>query len=81
MGKKLINQVKKLKTCSSFVIVSIFNGCILDDEIKEKLNSLKVNIHTMSLDISYLTSQIIRMIVGIREDYEESLNLKKRLVA
>lgn len=81
MGKKLINQVAKLKTCSSFVIVSIFNGCILDDEIKEKLESLKVHTHTISLDIKELTTQVINMIIDIKEDYDELLNNKRRLVA
>ena len=70
IDKKLIKQVGKLKTSNSKVNVVVFQGCFIDDIIKEKLASENVNIITINVDINELENNIRKMVVSIKKDYE-----------
>lgn len=70
IGKKLIKQVEKLKKTNGKVNVVIFQNCIIDDVIIEKLKNLDVNIITIGVDVKELENQIRNMVLDIKEDYE-----------
>ena len=67
IGTKVIEQVKKLKNNSNNVNVVVFNGCYIDDIIKDKLEKLGVsikyiapNIYDLEEYISLLTDNIVK---------------------
>ena len=70
IGKKLIKQVSKLKTSNNKVNVVVFEGCFIDDIIKEKLARENVNIITINVDINELENNIRKMVISIKKDYE-----------
>lgn len=68
IGKKLIEQVKKLSKDNINVIVAIFEGCHMDDIIKEKLNMLGIKINIIDVNIYTLIDEIKR-ILTLSRDY------------
>ena len=81
IGKKLIKQVRKLKTTDGKVGIVIFNGCIIDDLLKEKLENLNVNIYTIALNINELENNIRNMVYKIRESFVSYNESSKRHLA
>ena len=73
IGKKLIKQVNKLKTSNNKVNVVVFKGCFIDDIIKEKLASENVNLITINVDINELENNIRKMVISIKNDYQNIL--------
>ena len=67
IGKKLINQVKKLSSTKERVNVIIFKGCYVDDVIKRKLSDFNANILTIMVDINELETEIMRKIMYIKQ--------------
>lgn len=68
IGTKLIKQVSKLKKTGSMVIVSIFDGCFMDDIIKDKLEELGVTVVKMASNIEDLEAFIEECILSFCED-------------
>lgn len=66
IGKKLINQVKKLSSTGAKVNVVIFSGCIMDNIIKNELSHLGANVLTLAIDVNELEKQIKDMVISIR---------------
>ena len=66
IGKKLVTQASKLTKENSKVNVVVFKGCIIDDKIKDKLDNLGVNIHTLNMDIVELEEYIKNTILSIK---------------
>lgn len=67
IGKKLIEQVNKLSKNNKNVIVTVFEGCYIDDIIKAKLNKLNVNINIINVNINDLEEEIKRKLILVRE--------------
>lgn len=66
IGDKLITQVKKLKESKKNVTVVIFDGCYMDDIIKDKLTKeLKVTIKTIAINVKILKEQIENIVEDI----------------
>ena len=82
IGKKLIKQVEKLKIKKGIVGIVVFNGCIIDDLIKEKLKKLNVKIYTIALNINELENNIRNMVYKIRDSYvnDNIYTSKRRLM-
>lgn len=68
IGKKLINQSKKLKNATHNVSVVVFNGCFMDDIIKDKLEDLGVDVKVIGLNINELKQNIEITVEGIISD-------------
>ena len=73
IGKKLINQAKKLSGTGKKVNVFIFKGCYVDDVIKRKLKELNVSLHVIMVDIKQLEDEITRMIMLIRQSVNKNV--------
>lgn len=68
IGKKLINQVTKLKKESDFVKVIIFENCVLDNDLLSDLYKLgikKTDIITIPIDIINLHNYVEKMVMDI----------------
>ena len=66
IGTKVIEQVGKLKTNSNRVTLIVFNGCYIDDIIKDKLEKMGIiikyiapNIHELEEYIDSITNNIV----------------------
>lgn len=68
IGTKLIKQVSKLKKASSIVIVCVFDGCFMDDIIKDKLKKLGVTVVKMASNIEDLEAFIEECVLSFCED-------------
>ncbi len=62
IGKKLVKQAQKLSASNALVNVIIFEGCFVDEKIKEKLSALNVNIITLFPSIIELEKNIKEMV-------------------
>lgn len=71
IGKKLINQSKKLKTASNNVNVVIFSGCFMDDIIKDKLTNLGVNVKVIGIDVNELKRNVEYIVENISNKLNE----------
>ena len=60
-----MSQVSKLLSTGSKVNVIVFNGCDIDNKVREKLINNKVRIITILIDINNLENEIKKMIVNI----------------
>ena len=58
IGEKLIKQVKKLSKDGSLVNVIIFDGCYMDEIIKQELKNLDANLITLNVNIYDLEENI-----------------------
>ena len=65
IGVKLIKQVTKLKKSGKKVLVVIFNGCFMDDIIKDKLSNLGVSVFTMAPNVKELEEQLRIMVTNV----------------
>lgn len=65
IGTKLIKQVTRLKKSGKKVLVVIFNGCFMDDIIKDKLSSLGVSVFTMAPNVKELEEQLRIMVTNV----------------
>ena len=74
IGKKLITQVKKLLTTSKKVNVFIFEGCIVDEIIKQKLKGLNVKVITLATNINELEEEIKSMLIHIHDIIINNIN-------
>lgn len=68
IGTKLIKQVSKLKKASDMIIVSVFDGCFMDDIIKDKLEKLGVTVVKMASNIEDLEAFIEECVLSFCED-------------
>lgn len=76
IGKKLINQVKKLKTSTNNVTIIIFKECFIDDLIKDELNKLGVKVQIILPDINELKENIESIVLNVvRTLKEEKTNI------
>ena len=75
IGKKLITQVKKLLTTSKKVNVFIFEGCIVDEIIKQKLKGLNVKVITLATNIKELEEEIKNMLIQVHNIIIDNPNL------
>lgn len=62
IGKKLIKQAIKLSKSGSVVNIIIFEGCYIDDIIKEQLNKLDAKIVVLSPNINELENNIRKIV-------------------
>ena len=58
IGVKVIEQVKKLKSYSDNVYLVVFNGCYIDDIIRDKLKKIGINIKFIAPNIHELEEYI-----------------------
>ena len=75
IGKKLITQVKKLSKTGANVIVAIFDGCYMDDIIKDELKDLNVKINIINMNINDLEEEIKRKLILARNYIMENTTL------
>ncbi len=73
IGKKLITQVDKLSKTGALVNVIIFEGCFLDEIIKQKLNERNVKIIKLAINIYDLENYIKDKVIKI-QDYYYNIN-------
>lgn len=69
IGKKLITQVDKLSKTGAVVNVIIFDGCFLDEIIKQKLNERNVKIIKLAVNIYDLEKYIKDKVIKIQNYY------------
>lgn len=71
IGKKLITQVEKLKKDNPGSIVNavIFKDCIIDEEIKDELKRLDVNLKILMQPISMIKEEAILIYENFISDY------------
>ena len=65
IGVILIKQVTRLKKSGKKVLVVIFNGCFMDDIIKDKLSNLGVSVFTMAPNVKELEEQLRIMVTNV----------------
>ena len=76
IGDKLITQVKKLKKSGQNITVVIFEGCYMDDIVRDKLTKeLGVNIKTIAINVKILKEQIEEIVEEISNDLLEKNNI------
>lgn len=68
IGTKVIEQVGKLKKCSNRVNLIVFNGCYIDDIIKDKLEKEGVCIKYIAPNIHELEDYVTSITVNIVND-------------
>lgn len=73
IGEKLIKQVQKLSKDGSLVNVIIYDGCYMDEIIKQKLKELNVNIITLNVNIYELEENIKKNVIKISKYFKENL--------
>lgn len=78
IGSKLIKQVSKLIKTGKNVTVVIFDGCFMDDIIKDKLNKMGASIFKLAVNINDLEDQIYDMVFNIAEDLKLENILKTK---
>lgn len=78
IGVKLIKQVTKLKKSGKKVLVVIFNGCFMDDIIKDKLSSLGVSVFTMAPNVKDLEEQLRIMVTNVCNILKNTKNEKRK---
>ena len=69
IGKKLITQVDKLSKTGAVVNVIIFDGCFLDEIIKQNLNERNVKIIKLAVNIYDLEKYIKDKVIKIQNYY------------
>ena len=69
IGKKLITQVDKLYKTGALVNVIIFDGCFLDEIIKQKLKERNVKIIKLAVNIYDLENYIKDKVIKIQNYY------------
>lgn len=78
IGTKLIKQATKLKKSGKKVLVVIFNGCFMDDIIKDKLSKLGVNVFTMAPNVKELEEQLRIMVTNVCSILKNTNNEKQK---
>lgn len=79
IGSKLIKQVSKLVKTGKKVMVVIFDGCFMDDIIKDRLNKMGANIFKLAVNINDLEDQIYDMVFKVTEDLKSENTFKNAL--
>ena len=72
IGIKVIEQVKKLKESKDNVTLVVFNGCYIDDIIKEKLLKQGVNIKYIAPNIHELEEYVNNITEKIVSDLKQN---------
>ena len=73
IGEKLIKQVKKLSKDGSLVNVIIFDGCYMDEIIKQELKNLDANIITLNVNIYDLEENIKKNVLRILSYFSKNV--------
>lgn len=73
IGEKLIKQVKKLSKDGSLVNVIIFDGCYMDEIIKQELKKLGANIITLNVNIYDLEENIKKNVLRILSYFSKNV--------
>lgn len=75
IGEKLIKQVKKLSKDGSLVNVIIFDGCYMDEIIKQELKKLGANIITLNVNIYDLEENIKKNVLRILSYFSKNVTI------
>lgn len=75
IGEKLIKQVKKLSKDGSLVNVIIFDGCYMDEIIKQELKDLDANIITLNVNIYDLEENIKKNVLRILSYFSKNVTI------
>lgn len=75
IGEKLIKQVKKLSKDGSLVNVIIFDGCYMDEIIKQELKELSANIITLNVNIYDLEENIKKNVLRILSYFSKNVTI------
>lgn len=75
IGEKLIKQVKKLSKDGSLVNVIIFDGCYMDEIIKQELKNLDANIITLNVNIYDLEENIKKNVLRILSYFSKNVTI------
>lgn len=75
IGEKLIKQVKKLSKDGSLVNVIIFDGCYMDEIIKQELKELGANIITLNVNIYDLEENIKKNVLRILSYFSKNVTI------
>ena len=78
IGVKLIKQVTRLKKSGKKVLVVIFNGCFMDDIIKDKLSELGANVFIMAPNVKDLEEQLRIMVTNVCNILKNTKNEKRK---
>ena len=81
IGKKLIEQLKKLSTTGCDTNVFIYKNCYVDGIIRKKIKELGATIIRINLDINELEDEIRNILIRIKsnsEKYDIKLNDKTK---
>lgn len=73
IGRKLLTQVKKLSCTGKKVNVFIYDGCYVDDTIKEELKNYNCNVHILMPNIKQLEDEIMNKIMLIKNFMKEKM--------
>ena len=82
IGEKLIRQVEKLSKDGSLVNVIVYDGCYMDEIVKQKLKELGANIITLNVNIYDLEENIkknvLRVLNYFRKNVIINIDCKKK---
>ena len=67
IGRKLLDQVKTLKSTNIPVLVIILNDCYVDPDIIKQLKEIDVNIIRLNKDVKSLEIELIEIIRNVEE--------------
>lgn len=73
IGEKLIKQVEKLSKDGSLVNVIVYDGCYMDEIIKQKLKELGANIITLDVNIYDLEENIKKNVLRILDYFNNNV--------
>lgn len=73
IGEKLIKQVEKLSKDGSLVNVIVYDGCYMDEIIKQKLKELGANIITLDVNIYDLEENIKKNVLRISDYFNNNV--------
>ena len=73
IGEKLIRQVEKLSKDGSLVNVIVYDGCYMDEIIKQKLKELGANIITLDVNIYDLEENIKKNVLRISDYFNNNV--------
>ena len=75
IGEKLIRQVEKLSKDGSLVNVIVYDGCYMDEIIKQKLKELGANIITLDVNIYDLEENIKKNVLRILSYFNNNVTV------
>ncbi len=80
IGNKLIKQVSKLTKTKNKVTVIIFEGCFIDDAIKDKLKAMGASIFTLAVNINELENHAYDIVYNVMSQLK-SINNDEKMIS